>query len=70
MYEIGDLLSLSNNKKYIVVNKIVIDNNEYLYLISQDGIKEIKICRVYNNLLKVVTDQSLLKSLIEKFQNM
>lgn len=38
-YNIDDIITLNNNEKYIVVDKIIIETNTYLFLINEDDNK-------------------------------
>ena len=68
MLEAGDLITLSNNKEYIVINKTSLKGKNYVYLITKDGISEIAICLFENDTLTKVTDTELLKTLINIFK--
>lgn len=68
MLEQGDLITLSNNKEYIVINKTSLKGKNYVYLITKDGISEIAICLFENDTLTKVTDIELLKILINIFK--
>ena len=68
MLEKGDLLTLSNNKEYIVMDQVKFENKNYVYLISKDGISGIAICLYENDSLKPVKDEDLLKKLLRKLK--
>lgn len=68
MIEIGDLLTLSNNKEYIVLKQIAFDDKTYLYLISKDGISNILIACVDKQQITVVKNDELLHKLLLKFK--
>ena len=38
MLEVGDLLTLSNKKEYIVIKQIQLNGKNYVYLVKKDGI--------------------------------
>lgn len=66
--EIGDLLTLDNGEAYVVVKQILVDGKFYVYLISEDGFTDMKICLLENDSLPVVTDEVLFEQLLVKFQ--
>lgn len=68
MIEIGDLLTLSNNKEYIVLKQISFDDKIYLYLISKDGISNILIGCVNKQQLTIVKNEEQLQVLFQKFR--
>lgn len=67
MIEQGELLTLSNDKEYAVVSSITYDGANYVYLLDTDTYKDYKFCKFENDVLKVVKDEELLKTLITKF---
>ena len=67
MLEIGDLLTLSNNKEYIVMKQIYFKGKCYVYLISKDGISEVLICSYEEDNLNVVTDEEVFEKLLTLF---
>ena len=67
MFEKGDLLTLSNEKEYIVINQINFDNKDYLFLVSKDGISNVAICLLENDTLSIVKDANTLEILLKKF---
>lgn len=64
MLEIGDLVTLSNNKEYLVVEQIEYDNNDYVILISKDGISELKVYLKENDVLSIVKDEEKIKNIL------
>ena len=67
MLEQGEILTLSNNKEYVVVSSIIYQGANYVYLLDCDSYKDYKFCKYEDESLKVVKDESLLKTLITKF---
>ena len=59
----GQKLTLSNNKNYLVMSKVLYNNIDYLYLISFEDTKDIKICSLDNNKLLVIDDKELIEKL-------
>lgn len=69
MLDIGDLVTLSNNNEYIVVKKILLDEKDYVFLITKDGISDVMICKIQNDSLEIVKDENVINILLEKFRN-
>ena len=69
MLEIGDLVTLDNGKEYVVANVATIDNTNYVYLITEDGISDVLICLVKDNSLVRVKDGEILEKLLNIFKD-
>ena len=67
MFDIGDLLTLSNGKNYIFLCDLLLDGEKYVYLISEDGVSDFLICSLESDNLSVVTDGDLLVELSNRF---
>jgi len=67
MLDKGDLITLSNDKEYVVINQIHMDGKIYLYLIAKDGISSILICELKEDNLIIVKDAELFQKLVVKF---
>lgn len=67
MLEIGDLLTLNDNKEYLVMKQFYFKGKNYVYLISKDGISDILICSYEDDDLNVVTDEQLFENLLNLF---
>lgn len=46
MLDKGDLITLSDNKEYVVVNTTTLDSLNYVYLITKDGLSDFKLCQI------------------------
>lgn len=66
MIEIKDILTLSDNNKYIVVSKVNYENKNYYYLINENN-SDIKFCYEDNNELVELDDKELTTKLIPLF---
>ena len=64
----GDLITLSNKKEYIVIDQIKMDDKDYVYLITKDGVSGIVICSIENDTLTKISDAELLQKLIITFK--
>lgn len=67
----GNIITLSDNKKYLVLSKIDYSNEKYLYLSNLEDPVDIKVCREESEneslQLVVVTDKKLIKKLFTYF---
>lgn len=74
MIEKGQLLTLSNNKNYFVVNKIIINDTNYVYLISEEICDDIMFCiEKYDDdqiTLTPIEDEEMNKFLIGEFNKL
>lgn len=56
MFEDLEVITLSDKKEYLVLNKVIIDNKKYLITISLDDKKETKILEVIDESIMKVKD--------------
>lgn len=68
MLEKGDLITLNNNKEYIVIHQMIFNDQNYVYLVSKDGISSVAVCLLENDTLTNINDGDLLGLLLEKFR--
>ena len=69
MLEQGEILTLNDNKKYVVVSSQVLNDENYVYLIDQDDYTNLMFCKYDNNNgLEEVIDQDLIEKLMLLFQ--
>ena len=64
---VKDLVTLSDQNKYVVVSKIEVSDKVYFYLVDINNYENILICYLENNKLKEVKDEELVKQLIKVF---
>ncbi len=64
---VKDLITLSDQNKYVVVSKIEVSSKIYFYLIDINNYENVLICYLENNKLKEVKDEELVKQLIKVF---
>lgn len=50
-YEVGDIITLEDGVKYLVVDIFMLDGNCYMYVISDDGKNETVIYKVLDDYL-------------------
>lgn len=63
----GEILTLSDNRKYSVVFTTKHNNDNYVYLIDQDDYTNTMFCVYDNNNLEEVTDINVIESLLKLF---
>lgn len=71
MIEMGDLVTLSNDREYLVANILELHNIRYAYLISNEKPIEIVIATIKNEagttLLEEVKDKNELSYILNQF---
>lgn len=71
--EVGEAITLDNNKEYICVDTIIYNGNDYLYLISNFKPIEVMFAReeILNGEIEIteIEEQNLKLKLLELFQN-
>jgi hypothetical protein len=64
----GEILTLSDNKKYSVVYTTELNSKNYVYLIDQDDYTNTMFCEFDNNNgLEEVTEPEIIEQLMAKF---
>ena len=58
------VLTLDDNKKYVLVNRVVLDNIEYFYLAEIDHPTNLMFCQVNGNKLSRVTDEQMIQKIV------
>lgn len=69
MLKQGEVLTLSDNKKYTVISTIEMDNNYYSYLIDNDDYSNMMFCKFIEGDIEEITDHDLIEKLLIKFKN-
>jgi len=64
---IKDILSLDDNKKYVVVSKIYYDGKDYLYLVDIDDNDNLKFCYLDQDEIVEISDKELNTRLLPLF---
>ncbi len=64
-YEIGDLITLDDGVKYLIVDLFTLDGNKYVYVISDDGKKETIICRLVDDYLEKLSSKEEYDKVLE-----
>lgn len=67
MLEKEEILTLDNNKEYVVVSTLDYDNSHYVYLINIKDKKDFMFCKFENNELIKITDNNLVERLMHLF---
>ena len=68
MLDKGDLITLDKTLEYIVVAKAEYQGKTYVYIISKDGLSDVKFCSYEEDTLKIVQDEDIFRKLLELFQ--
>lgn len=64
-YNENKILLLSNNKEYIIVSNIIIDNTTYIYVINKDNLEEFKFLKLLeNDRLVEIKDEVTIKQIV------
>ena len=65
------IITLDDDNKYVIVNKVVIKNINYYYLIDINNVKNVKFCREERVgetiILKEITDKEVITNVIRVF---
>jgi hypothetical protein len=69
MLKLGEILTLNNNKKFVVVSTTNYENNLYCYLSELDNSNNTKIYLVKEDNLIQVVDEILINELENIFAN-
>ncbi len=64
---IKDILTLDDDKEYIVVSKIYYDGKDYLYLVEVNNTDNLKFCCLAGDILTEITDKELNAKLLPLF---
>lgn len=69
MLDKGDLITLDDNKEYIIANITTLNGIDFIYLVTKDGLSDFKICYLdeRKNELVEVNDLKLLEKLLTIF---
>ena len=65
--ENNDVLTLEDNKEYVVVSNIIYENKKYYYLMELNNLQNVLFCYEDNGDLVEVNDEKLLEKLLVKF---
>ncbi len=69
MIDIKDILTLSDNNRYVVANKVNYEGKTYLYLMDIDNNSNIKFCYLDNNQVVLCNNDLDEKILLEFYKN-
>ncbi len=67
MLQREEILTLDNNKEYVVVSTLDYDNSYYVYLINIKDKKDFMFCKYENNELIKITEDNLVERLMHLF---
>lgn len=64
-----DILTLDDEKNYVVVSKALLENINYFYIVDIDNIENFKFVKIANDNLLEIKDKDLITKLIPLFIN-
>lgn len=67
MINVGEILTLDDNNKYVVVYTTNIDSKDYAYLINQDDLSKTMFCEYIDSHLEEVEDEETISKILKKF---
>ena len=68
MLEVGETLTLSDNRKYLVVYTTTIDSKNYAYLMDQEDISNPLLCEYDgNNHVEEVMEPELIEKILREY---
>ena len=67
MIDVKDVLTLEDDKKYVVVSKIEYDNKVYFYLVGVEEITDVKFGYLDNDEFVEINDKELVTKLLPYF---
>lgn len=67
MIDIKDVLTLEDDKKYVVVSKIDYENKVYFYLVGVEEITDVKFGYLDNDEFVEINDKELVTKLLPHF---
>jgi len=65
--ENGEIITLDNNKDYIVLKQLIIENTNYIYLVTAQKPVEVLIARLDGDNLNPITNEEELEKVINLF---
>lgn len=65
--ENGEIITLDNDKDYIVLKQLIIENTNYIYLVTAQKPVEVLIARIDEDILNPVTNEEELQKVINLF---
>lgn len=67
LFSIGDLITLSNNEKYIFLSSVFYEGKQYVYVVNEKNITDFLICRLENDELFEIDDEDIFTNLCKEF---
>lgn len=68
MVEVGEVLTLSNNKDYVVSYTTKLDSKDYAFLIEKEGLKETMFVEYVDGHLEEVVEEDIIEKLLLQFK--
>ena len=69
MIDVKDVLTLEDDKKYVVISKIDYENKVYFYLVGVEEITDVKFGYLDNDEFVEINDKELVTKLLPHFYN-
>lgn len=68
MLKKGNIVTLSNKQKYVVVYVTTYKNQEYCYIINEEDDNDSMICKILpNESVEIVTDEKIINIFLQLF---
>ena len=68
MLKEGNILTLSNKQKYVVIYTTTYKNDEYCYIINKEDDNDSMVCKILpNESVEIVTDEKMINIFLQLF---
>jgi Asp-tRNA(Asn)/Glu-tRNA(Gln) amidotransferase B subunit len=67
-YEVGNEITLEDNKSYIIMDSFELNNNKYLYLFNEEN-KEASLVKIINDTLCQIEDDNEFNMVLSELVN-
>lgn len=64
MININSIITLSDNRNYIVISKATINTYDYIYIVDQNNFNNSKFGKIVNNKIVIINNNEQLKKII------
>lgn len=65
MYEMGDVITLSNNNNYVVVTTLEYNGKKYIYLVNENDNSDVMFCNYQGEEFEKETDNEVVEQLLQ-----
>lgn len=63
MVSLGDIITLDNNNKYIIINILKYQDNDYLYLCNYNDFNDNVYCQLIDNNIIMINNADMINNL-------